>query len=246
MKNVFVRSVEHLGWELLTFENWGEVEVEFKKREIFIHRSTNLGSFIRIWNGVQIGKNSVIGSNCFLGVKTQIKQNVYIGENCIIDSHTIIENDSQIDSYSTVGTRCKIAPNTQIGVRSYIGAYTETQDFEIVKCFSANLGKHTLYYWGHDRIEIGCKSYPVDEWIRRFEGIGEANRYPSKIIAEYGEVMRMIQSFRQTFNPAPTAPAPLGTDLPAGDIVTFRGANQIELPMIENPDFGGELNPEEY
>ena len=52
--------------------------------------------------------------------------------------------------------------------------------------------KHTVSYWGEDRIDIGCHDQSIRLWSEHYKDIGEKEGYSSEDIAEYGRYIEMI------------------------------------------------------
>ena len=46
--------------------------------------------------------------------------------------------------------------------------------------------RHALYAVSLTELGIGCRVYPVTEWLKRYKAIGRANGYTPEEIAEYG------------------------------------------------------------
>jgi len=45
-----------------------------------------------------------------------------------------------------------------------------------------------------DRVEIGCHSHTIDNWLDNYESIGAEAHYPPEAITEYGQHLSKIKS----------------------------------------------------
>lgn len=234
---MLVRGVEFLGWELLTYEHRSDISEELAKRNIQINQNADIGDFPRIWNDVTINSGAIVGHNVTIGMHCRIGDNVWIGDSVRMEKFVTVMESASIDEGSYIGQAVRIGENARVGRNSYIGRGAEIPAQKEVTTISFNLGKHTVYYWGTDVLQIGCKVFHIDSWSADFKGIGQRERYSPKQIELYGMAIAMVRKFQRITRTAqpPTAPAPLGDNiegpgdinknlgLPSGDTVTFGG-----------------------
>jgi uncharacterized protein YjbI with pentapeptide repeats len=50
--------------------------------------------------------------------------------------------------------------------------------------------KHTAYYFGDDKIQIGCEKHSIEHWIKNFAKIGKSNGYSEAEIEKYGKFIK--------------------------------------------------------
>ena len=50
--------------------------------------------------------------------------------------------------------------------------------------------KHTATYLGTDEIRIGCRVYPIKQWVDNFEEIGKKANYSDEQIKRYGKFIK--------------------------------------------------------
>jgi hypothetical protein len=60
------------------------------------------------------------------------------------------------------------------------------------KCIQFIGSKHNVYYWGEDKIEIGCHQHEIDYWLQKYARIGKIENYTEQEIEEYGRYITII------------------------------------------------------
>jgi uncharacterized protein YjbI with pentapeptide repeats len=58
--------------------------------------------------------------------------------------------------------------------------------------------KHTAYFYGSDKLKIGCEELPITEWLNRFEEIGKNNNYTDKQIQMYGMFIKQCAAILES------------------------------------------------
>ena len=77
--------------------------------------------------------------------------------------------------YAKVGYNAKIADN-------------ETVEHTIIIAGTA----HTVNWWGHDVINIGCEQHSINHWLKEFKNIGAGHNYTEAQINEYHHYIKLI------------------------------------------------------
>ena len=93
-----------------------------------------------------------------------------------------IGDDSTIGDGSTIGDDSTIGNDSTIGDGSRIGNRSKW----MVSPLNIQGSRHALYAVSLTELGIGCRVYPVTEWLKRYKAIGRANGYTPEEIAEYG------------------------------------------------------------
>jgi len=183
MKKVLRLWVNGKGYEPFEYETFENISNELKERNI------SIGSNSEIGDNSRIGDNSVIGSNSV------------IGDNSVIGSNSVIGYNSAIGSNSRIGSNSEIGDNSRIGYNSVIGYNSEIGDNVKVKTLFFCGSNHSVYYWGEDKIQIGCQSFTISEWETNFKIIGIKHNYSGEQIKEYEYYINAIRQFHNHLNP---------------------------------------------
>lgn len=119
----------------------------------YIDSTVKIGKDTIVYPGNFIEGNTIIGSNCIIGLNNHIKDSI-IKDFVEIQSSTIM--DSSIDEYTKVGPYAYLRPNSQIGKDVKIGDFVEVKNSKI--------GNHSkashLTYIGDaevgENVNLGC------------------------------------------------------------------------------------------
>ena len=60
--------------------------------------------------------------------------------------------------------------------------------------------KHFVNECAKGEISIGCQKFPIDEWLRSFESIGDEYGYTPEQIKEYGLYIKLIKDINDLRN----------------------------------------------
>ena len=60
--------------------------------------------------------------------------------------------------------------------------------------------KHSVSYWGENKIQIGCICSLISEWVENFEAVGKNEGYSAIQIAEYFGYIKLIETFHNSKN----------------------------------------------
>jgi UDP-3-O-[3-hydroxymyristoyl] glucosamine N-acyltransferase len=185
---------------------------------IFIGKGSAICSGAHIGNGVIINKKALVGSNTIIASHTIVGAESRIGDYTTIACHTSIDdyvsigNDTNICHTTFISNRVSIGNYTYIGSRSFIGHRTaignhvnigngtfipddaKIEDDKTPTCISINGTRYGLAYWGEDRINIGCQSKTIEEWLTDYEEIADEYDFSEKEIAEYMAYVKFIAS----------------------------------------------------
>jgi acetyltransferase-like isoleucine patch superfamily enzyme len=93
-----------------------------------IGANVEVGPFSYVHEGVIVGKGTVIGSHCEIGIPNAKAQSpLYIGPNSLIRSHTVIYNGSTFKDRLETGHFVAIRELTQAGSNFRVGSYGDIQ-----------------------------------------------------------------------------------------------------------------------
>jgi UDP-3-O-[3-hydroxymyristoyl] glucosamine N-acyltransferase len=174
-------------------EGWKKFELsdsaELEKRRIAIGPGAWIGSDVMIFNGAKIGADSVIFSDAQIGRDSQIENYVEIGSWAHIGEGARIDISSKIGDWAHIGEGAHIQPNSWIGKNAFIGDYATPTNIKIIG------SKHPVYYWGEDRIDIGCQSRSIDGWTVGYKKLARQYGYDAGDIAEYRRYVDLIRAY---------------------------------------------------
>jgi hypothetical protein len=57
-----------------------------------------------------------------------------------------------------------------------------------------------VYYWGEEKIGIGCKVFSIQEWKENFKEVGESEGYTVAQIEEYHSYILLVENFHNANN----------------------------------------------
>ena len=60
--------------------------------------------------------------------------------------------------------------------------------------------KHSVFYWGQDNIQIGCKKSTIEWFLQNFEILGKNQSYSETEILEYKNYIDIINLFHNNNN----------------------------------------------
>ena len=123
-----------------------------------------------------------------IGICSTIGDDSTIGDGSRIGDDSTIGNDSTIGDGSRIGNRSTIGDGSRIGICSTIGDGSTIGICSkwMVSPLNIQGSRHALYAVSLTELGIGCRVYPVTEWLKRYKAIGRANGYTPEEIAEYG------------------------------------------------------------
>jgi hypothetical protein len=98
------------------------------------------------------------------------KRGIHIGGGAHIESEAYIESGAHIGSGAVIGSGAKPIIIYIIGSRFPVS------------------------YWGEDRIDIGCQSRSIDEWLTDYAGIAKEYEFTTCEIEEYRGYVEFIKS----------------------------------------------------
>jgi hypothetical protein len=85
-----------------------------------------------------------------------------------------------------VGSYARVGDNARVGYNATVG------DGVNAKCIQFIGSNHNVYYWGEDKIEIGCYQHEMDYWLQNYASIGKIENYTEQEIEEYGRYITII------------------------------------------------------
>jgi UDP-3-O-[3-hydroxymyristoyl] glucosamine N-acyltransferase len=219
-KLIYLWQDRYEKWEWEAFElDTDAATEELKRQRIRIGKRVHFGEKVCISHNcyisddVTIGNNSLIyGYSCIYN-NTIIGNNSIIGDRCNIDAGAEIGNDVVIRFNCYIGYKTKIGSKVSIGHSAHLDEHVSIADNIIINPLShignfANIKKtpKTIYivgsqypvaYWGEDRVDIGCQSRTIEEWLTDFDGIAEKYGFTSKQKVEYSGYIELINSTHQ-------------------------------------------------
>jgi len=169
----------------------------FLQNSVSIANNCQIGSFVKldkhviiknnckIGNYTTIGKFSTILKDCIIEKGSHIANSVFIEENnligtyCKIQDYVIVEKESKIESHTMIHSGCRIVSGSIVSKAIYIQL--------------SNL-LYSVYQYA-DMIQIGCKVYPIDFWVKNYKNIGKKQKAPEEVIKKYGKVILFLKNF---------------------------------------------------
>ena len=183
MKNIIKLWVNGEGYKSFEYENLTDIANEFSSRNI------------KIGYGSSIGDSSSIGSRSSIGNGSSIGDGSSIGYGSSIGDSSSIGSRSSIGDSSSIGSRSSIGNGSSIGDSSSIG-----YGVKVKALFFAGT-KHSVSYWGEDKIQIGCKQYSISEWESKYKQIGNIEGYSEEQLEEYAYYIECVINYHNKLNP---------------------------------------------
>ena len=123
-----------------------------------------------------------IGDRASIGNKASIGSGASIGDGARIGYGASIGDKASIGDGASIGNKASIGSGARIG-------YGATP--KIIYIIGSN---YPVSYWGEDRIDIGCKSLAIDEWLgSRGAAAGIENNFTPEEIEEYRAYAEFIK-----------------------------------------------------
>lgn len=91
-----------------------------------------------------------------------------------------------------------IGSDTSIGYRAFIGHGASIGDRAKPKTIFITGSRHSVNYWGEDKIQICCIQKSIAEWEKEYAKVGIENSYSQDEIAEYRRYIEMIKAFHES------------------------------------------------
>lgn len=91
-----------------------------------------------------------------------------------------------------------IGDDAFIGSRAFIGDDAFIGDRAKPKTIFITGSRHSVNYWGEDKIQISCIQKSIAEWEKEYAKVGIENSYSQDEIAEYRRYIEMIKAFHQS------------------------------------------------
>jgi hypothetical protein len=158
-------------------KGWKEFEVtdtaELKKRGIHISNGAEICDGAKIGCGAKIGNGAQIGYGAEIGNGAEIGSRAQIGYGAKIGCGVKIGNGAQI------GYGAKICNGAEPVIIYIIGS------------------RFPVSYWGENRVDIGCTSRSIENWLTDYTGIAEENNFTAEEIEEYRGYVEFIKSVHQ-------------------------------------------------
>ncbi len=114
------------------------------------------------------------------------------------------DNGIYIGSDTSIGYRAFIGHSAVIGDRAFIGRGASIGDDAFIgdrakpKTIFITGSRHSVNYWGEDKIQISCIQKSIAEWEKEYAKVGIENSYSQDEIAEYRRYIEMIKAFHQS------------------------------------------------
>ena len=102
------------------------------------------------------------------------------------------DNGIYIGSDTSIGYRAFIGRGAFIGDDAFIGDRAKPKTIFITG------SRHSVNYWGEDKIQISCIQKSIAEWEKEYAKVGIENSYSQDEIAEYRRYIEMIKAFHQS------------------------------------------------
>ncbi len=173
------------GWQEFQY-GAPECQQQLKDNGIYIGSDTSIG--YRAF----IGHSAVIGDRAFIGRGAVIGSRAFIGHSAVIGDDASIGDRASIGGDAVIGSRASIRDDASIGDDAFIGDRAKPKTIFITG------SRHSVNYWGEDKIQIGCIQKSIAEWEKEYAKVGIENSYSQDEIAEYRRYIEMIKAFHQS------------------------------------------------
>lgn len=100
----------------------------------------------------------------------------------------------EIDLNASIGFGARIGYGARIGDRARIGDGARIGDNQTPQIIYIIGSRFPVSYWGEDRVDIGCQSRTIDEWLTDYQGNAEKYQFTKKEIAEYRSYLTFIKT----------------------------------------------------
>lgn len=130
-----------------------------------------------------------------IGYDIQIGYDVFIGNNVKIGNKVLVGDGAKIGYGTQIGDRVIVGNSAIIGYGAKIA-----DDAKILKTLYITGPKHPIFYWGENKINIGCRNYSIDDLKKQFKSIPESKGYTPEEIEEYREYIEFIAKIHKTWN----------------------------------------------
>jgi len=203
---IYLRGGVHLLGEPSEWVGFGEADCEvLEERHISLGQEVRLGVGVRIGNHVRIGDQVILGEGvCILegvvihscsevGKGTKVGERVFVSHNVSIGDGVRVGANAMINAGARIGRDVHIPKLMRVGSGGLIPDFAKPKFLHIVgTCDSVS-------YWGEDRIDIGCLSYTIQEWVEKGEKIGRERCYSAVQIKEYMRYIAIIKEMHEGF-----------------------------------------------
>jgi predicted acyltransferase (DUF342 family) len=126
------------------------------------------------------GSARVFGSVIVYG-SAKVYGDVIVYDNARIHGDAKISGDARVYGDSRVSGSAKISGKTWVYADKWTKSPIQIQG-----------SKHFICTPSKDRIMIGCEDHTIEQWLDRFENIGQMNGYSKEEIEEYYEYISLI------------------------------------------------------
>ena len=193
-------------------EGWKEFELTdteaLKERGISIDARVTISAGAFIGAGATIRELATIGAGAFIGERATINARATIGrgatihKGATINAGAFIGEGAFIDVRATIGIDATVGRGATIKARAFIGRGAVIGDYEKPTCIYITGTEFPVSYWGEDRIDIGCESLSINDWLGK-EGKKQAAKenFSETEIAEYKRYIKFIKQVHEASNP---------------------------------------------
>lgn len=118
--------------------------------------------------------------------------NIYLQINGIWELFAEVLPEQLTERNISIGEGASIGERASIGKGASIG---EGADFTKVNSIYIIGSKHSVNYYGHGKIKIGCHCRTFDEWLNIYARIGAKEGYTETQIKEYKMYIDLIIAY---------------------------------------------------
>jgi acetyltransferase-like isoleucine patch superfamily enzyme len=176
-------------------------------------RGVIIGKRVRIGRDVTLFSKVTIGDGSIIGLESTIREDTFIGQGVSIGRLTSIGQETILDDRVSIGNNVTINYKTFIGRKVIIpdrcAIKKSTNISEGSSVIYIDIAPYSIFYYGKDRIDIGCMTKAIDGWLNTliphypwfsasdYEEIVVKNRFPLDKIGEYETHIRHIKAIHE-------------------------------------------------
>ena len=115
----------------------------------------------------------------------------------VIGAGAFIGDRASIGAGVRIGAIARIGNEAFIGVGARIGNWATIGDGVTPVVIYINGSRYPVSYWGEDRIDIGCTSRRIHEWLNDSEAIAREYNFTPEQTAEYRGYVEFIATIHK-------------------------------------------------
>jgi hypothetical protein len=119
---------------------------------------------------------------------------IYIGDRVYLGDGVYLGNRVHLGNGVHLGDGGWLGDGVHLGDRCRLGDFGCLGDGAKPICVNITGSQFPVSYWGEDRIDIGCKSRSIDEWLTDSTDLAKEYNFTLEAAAEYRGYVEFIKS----------------------------------------------------